>query len=188
MKGVFLEAELMRSDAFRSLSRWAMQTYLHFLTKRVMATHKAKQGRNQQRVIVNNGEITFSYSEAEKIGIGRREFRNSIDELIDRGFLDITHQGAGGRAKDFTLYHLADRWRKWGQPDFQPTKKPRSKDTRQGRGWALVNSRKRKSPVTNTSPKKPVSGNGSVTPNEIKQTFRMADMTPENEADFASSY
>ena len=180
MKGVYLEAELLRSDAFRRLSRWSLQVYLLFLTKRVMVKHKGKQGRTEKHIVTNNGKITFSYSEAEKRGIGRREFRNSIDELIDRGFLDIIHQGAGGRANDFTLYYLADRWRKWGTPEFQPTLKPRVKDTREGRGWAQVNSKSRKSSVTNMSLMKPVSSDTNDTPNKIKLTFRVADLTPEN--------
>lgn len=184
MKGIFLEDDLVRSEAFRSLSRWALKVYLHFLTKRAFAKSKVKPGRKVKKVIVNNGEIIFSYSEAEKIGIGRREFRNSIDELIDRGFLDITHQGAGGRAKDFTLYHLGERWREWGQSDFVPTRKPRVKDTRQGRGWALVNTMKKKKPVTKLTPKKAVPSVKSATSNEFKRVFGVTDLPHGKEDDF----
>lgn len=68
-------------------------------------------------------------------GIGRREFRNAIDELMDKGFLDITHHGSGGRSGDMTKYFLDDRWKAYDTPIFQPPKNPRPKDTRGGRGW-----------------------------------------------------
>ncbi|MCI5136835.1 MAG: hypothetical protein D3922_00110 [Candidatus Electrothrix sp. AR1] len=111
-----------------------MLVYLDFLAKRQMEKRKDAK-RSDEWIIRNNGEIVYPYSEAEKKGIGRREFSKAIDELINMGFLDITHQGSGGRAGDMTKYFLDDRWKDYGTPSFRPPKKPRLKDTRSGRGW-----------------------------------------------------
>ena len=117
-------------------------------------------------IIKNNGDIVYPYSEAEKKGIGRREFRNSIDELMEKGFLDITHQGSGGRAGDMTRYLIDDRWKDYGKPHFRSPKKPRKKDDRKGRGWAAVHAKKKKASITELSPKKGVSSNKNDTRNK----------------------
>ncbi len=145
MRGVYLEAELLNSEAFRSLSRWGLQVYHRFLAKRVIVADKHKS-KNVSR-IVNNGEIIFPYREAKERGIDERAFRNALDELIEKGFLDIARQGKGGRSGESTLYFMATRWRHYGTDRFQPTKNPRVKDTIQGRGWAAFNSKKKLKPA-----------------------------------------
>ena len=129
MKAIWFDTNLLRSLAYRSLRKWAMLVYLDFLRKRQMQEVKNKS-RSSAWVIRNNGEIVYPYSEAERKGIGRREFRNAIDELIEKGFLDITHQGTGGRSGDMTKYFLDDRWRHYDTPALSPAKKPRQKDDR----------------------------------------------------------
>lgn len=172
MKGIYLEAELLNSDAFQSLSRGGLRVYLRFLAKRVMVKRKSKD-RAVTHSIANNGEIVFCYSEAKKKGIPGREFRNALDELIAKGFIDINHQGAGGRTKDMSTYFVADRWKKWNTPDYKPTATPRQKDTRQGRGWAVYNARKKQSSVTNSPHEPPLSNGEKVIPKGKKQVFRM---------------
>jgi len=187
MQGIYLEAELLNSKAFRSLSKWAAQVYLRFLAKRVITKEKHKS-KSSSRRIVNNGEIVFCYSEAEKMGIPRREFRNAVDELIAKGFLDINHQGAGGRARDMTTYYVADRWKKWNTPDYKPTKNPRVKDTIQGRGWAAFNAKKKQLSVTNITPETPLSSDKNDTPKGKNKVFRVANMSPEKTLKIASSF
>jgi hypothetical protein len=122
------------------------------------------KNRSPEWVIKNNGDIVYPYLEAEKKGIGRREFRNAIDELIDKGFLDIIHQGSGGRSGDMTRYYIDDRWKDYGTPSFQPTRNPRKKDSRKGMGWSAFHANKKQSPVTKMAPKKAHSSNKSVIP------------------------
>ena len=110
---------------------------------------KTKKGRSNDWIIENNGEIVFTYAEAEKQGIGRREFRNAIDQLVDKGFLDITHQGSGGHKGDTSKYALSERWKDYGTKEFQPTRTPRKKDKNKWRGWNRYHEKK--------------AGNGSVT-------------------------
>jgi hypothetical protein len=146
MRGIFLEADLLNSTAFRSLSRWAFFVYLRFLQKRVLEKIKHKSKSDSFR-IVNNGEIIFLYREAKKCGIDERAFRNALDELIEKGFLDIARQGKGGRSGESTLYFLGTRWRDYGTDRFRPTQNPRVKDTIQGRGWAAFNAKKKLKPA-----------------------------------------
>lgn len=118
--------------------------------------------RSDEWVIKNNGEIVYPYAVAERDGIGRREFAKAIDELIEKGFLDIAHQGSGGRAGDTSKYFIDDRWKDYGKPTFKPAKKPRVKDDREGRGWAAFHE-KNKSSVTKLIPKNGVSSDKIVT-------------------------
>jgi hypothetical protein len=125
---------------------------------------KRSSKRSDEWTIKNNGEIVYPYIEAEHKGVGRREFRNAIDELIDKGFLDIAHQGSGGRSGDMTKYFLDNRWKEYGTTAFRPAKSPRKKDTRKGRGWSAFHANKKESSVTKLTPKEGASSNKYVTP------------------------
>lgn len=135
---------------------------MDFLRKRQMDQIKSAK-RSDSWIIRNNGEIVYPYSEADKKGIGRREFRNAIDELIEKGFLDIAHQGTGGRAGDMTKYFIDDRWKDFGSTLFRPAKKPRRKDSRKGRGWSAYHAKKKTS-VTKLTPKQAGTSNKNDTP------------------------
>jgi hypothetical protein len=138
---IYILKELLESIHYRSLSKVAMLVYQDFLSKRIMA--KVKGGRKKIWKIQNNGEIIYPYSEAVEKGFTKAQFRNAIDELQEKGFIDITHQGKGGRkpAKgtgDVTTYMIDERWREYGTPDFKPPRNLRRKDKRSGRGFALL--------------------------------------------------
>ncbi len=169
-KKIWFEKELLRSPAFRSLNKWSMLVYFDFLRKRQMEPVKQAK-RSDEWIIKNNGEIVYPYSEAEHKGIGRREFRNAIDELMEKGFLDIAHLGSGGRAGDMTMYFIDNRWKNYGTSSFRPAKNLRKKDTRQGRGWTAFHAKKKKTPVTKLVPKKVLSSGSSVTPDVESQIF-----------------
>ena len=162
-ENIWFDKNLLRSQVFRSLSKWSLLVYLDFLRKRQMEQVKSKS-RSSSWIIKNNGEIVYPYSEAEKKGIGRREFRNAIDELMAKGFLDITHYGSGGRSGDMTRYFIDDRWQDYDTPSFCPAKKPRMKDSRQGRGWSAYHAKKKKGSITKLSPKQAISNDKSATP------------------------
>ena len=162
-KIICFDKDILRSKAFRSLSKWSFLAYMDFLRKRQMEKVKNKN-RSPEWVIKNNGDIVYPYLEAENKGIGRREFRNAIDELIEKGFLDIAHQGSGGRSGDMTKYFIDDRWKGYGTPSFQSARNPRKKDSRKGKGWAAFHANRKQSPVTKMAPKKALSSNKSVIP------------------------
>src|SRR4030042_1169596 len=92
---VVIEKRLLRSNAYRSLKKPTAYFVLGiFLTKRQMV--KVGRSGKRQWVIANNGEIEFTYPEAErKYGISRSAFGKTVDELRDKGFIDIAESGAG---------------------------------------------------------------------------------------------
>jgi len=133
--GLFLDKDLLRSQAFRSLSKWSLLVYLDFLRMRVLKPI-SKPGRQKEYHIENNGKLVYTYETAERKGIGRREFRKAILELVEGGFIDLTHVGSGGMKGDKNLFEISDRWKNHGTSDFKPPKIQIQKDSRSGVGWS----------------------------------------------------
>ena len=152
---IVIDKKLIRSKAFRSLNGTTIIVLLDFLMKRKMKQVKV-QGGIKIPVILNNGELQYSYKTALEGGITRPAFARAIDTLIAHGFLDIAHLGSGGRDRDASLYSLSDRWMKWGTPEFDPGKQ-RPRDTRKGRGFSVMWQRKRDEEF------EAIFGNGGVT-------------------------
>lgn len=125
-----IERDLTKSQAFRTLPATAIVMLFDFLGKR-----KIKGGR-----ILNNGEIVYPFSEAEKRGIPQATFNRNRDILVERGFIDVTHAGSGGKKGDMTTYAISDRWKKWGKDTFKTAVRP--KDLRKGIGWAAYHHKK----------------------------------------------
>jgi hypothetical protein len=144
---IYITRDLLESEAYRSLSRCAILIYQDFLAKREMVP--IKRNRKKAWAINNNGEIIYSYSEAKDKGFSRDQFRNAIDELQQKGLIDITHQGRGGRKPanstgDVSTYWIDDRWQDYGTSDFRSPRNPRRKDKRKDRGWFLYHAQKNK--------------------------------------------
>ncbi len=124
-KVVVFEQRLLKSKAYRSLRKpTSYFVFAIFMTKRQLAK-VGRQGRKHWD-ITNNGEIEFTYIEAKKeYGISNGAFRDAIDELIEKGFIDITATGMGVH-KVKNLYSISDRWRLYGTSEYEPPK-PRPK-------------------------------------------------------------
>jgi len=142
---IYIEKDILNSKAFGSLRKGSsVIVYFDFLMKRIITRGTAKRGKNRW-VIVNNGEIEYTYSEArKKRGFTKPRFRDAIKELVEKGLIDITHAG-GGYDGDKSLYAISDRWRKYGTPEFESS--IMQKDTRQGRGFAAVHKHKKQKSV-----------------------------------------
>ena len=145
---IYLPREMVQSPAFRKLNRTELFCLLDFYSKRIMKKTGRHSGNGRSPsgkvwIIENNGNIQFPYSEANAMGYSPDQFRNAIDGLQKKGFIDITHLGKGGRkpAKgqgDATKYLIDDRWREFENGRaVKPPKKPRKPDNRKGRGWGL---------------------------------------------------
>ena len=111
---IVIERELLKSEAFRELPGASQTVYWDFRMKCRVKNMQVKKGRKKERVILNNGELEYCYSEAEKRGISRPRFMRAIDALVKRGFIDIAHSGSGGKKGDKSLYAISDRWKKFG--------------------------------------------------------------------------
>lgn len=122
-KPAFIEQRLLKSKAYRGLRTPTAYFVLGiFWTKRQM-TRVGRSGKKQW-VIANNGEIVFTYEEAKtKYGISYGAFRRAIDELLDKGFIDIAESGAGLH-KSANLYSISERWKLYGTEKYK-TPKPR---------------------------------------------------------------
>jgi len=117
-KGLYIRPEILNSRAFNELkcSGNALYLYICFLKKRVMV--KIPVGKKKEWTCTNINKITFYYSEAKKLGFSSQGFNNAIDRLVDLGFIDIVHAGIG-RARIATIFALSDRYKRYGENDFQ---------------------------------------------------------------------
>jgi len=123
---IWFEKQLIYSKAFAELKTAnAHKALAFFFTKRQCAPTGI--GRWKKWEITNNGDIVFTYKEAKKkLGIkSDQTFTNTIDELRDKGFVDIASTGMGVY-KVTTLYSISDRWRLYGTPEYKKPK-PRPK-------------------------------------------------------------
>lgn len=157
---IVIESRLFNSQAFRKLKRVSHVTLMRFLQKRKMKEIK-KNKRTNAWQITNNGEIVFTYKEALSLGLSRNQFRDAIDDLIAKGFLEVTYQGAG--QGDSSTYKLCERWQAYGTDNFSaapPRRKNRSKD----RGWGKYNADKKRnaSVLINTKPSADINTKASI--------------------------
>ena len=88
----------------------------------------------------------MTYAEIQKrFGLARSTIRNSIDQLVKLGFVDISHHG-GGMLKDCSKYGISERWKDYGKDVF--IEKSRKKDSRKlgytKNNWEERTGRKRK--------------------------------------------
>ena len=137
-QGIFIDRSIISCEAFKGLKGKSFFVYLGFLGKRQLK--KSPSGKWE---CINNGKIIFPYREAKKLGLHSAQFTRAIDNLIDVGFIDLTHSGSGsGSQKDPSLYAISERWRKYGTAKFE--KLEREKDNRklgfQGKKKKAVNS------------------------------------------------
>ncbi len=146
-QNIWVEQRLIQSKAFRSLTATAIKVLMIFLTKR-QCERIGRKGK-EQWTIRNNGEITFTYKEAKsKYGISESAFRNAIDELISKGFIDIAASGMGVH-KVTTQYSISDRWRLYGTSDYKEPKPRHKRPINRGfqKGNTLGRNCKKKSTV-----------------------------------------
>ena len=84
-KGVYLQHDILESQAFWNLSGIAIKVFMVFRMKCVMK--KVNTGKRDGVFILNNGEIQFTYIEAKRnYGISKSTFQRAISLLIEVGF------------------------------------------------------------------------------------------------------
>ena len=137
---MFVERSIPTSKAWLSLSTAAAcKVYLLLLSRRKFEKSKGKAGRNRSKYVnTNNGEILMPYRHAEQFGVTAGQFRRAIDELCQKGFIDI--DPGSGLLGDPSRYSISDRWRLYGTPEF--VTKERQK---RGQAMGFAKPRKRKS-------------------------------------------
>ena len=119
-RNIWFDRTLLESKAFMAIrTATAHKVLAIFFTKR----QYTKSGRKgyEQWINTNNGEIVFTYKDAEKYGISAGAFRRAIDELREKGFIDIAASGQGVH-KVTNLYSISNRWKHYGTDDYEPPK------------------------------------------------------------------
>ena len=166
-KVIVLDQCLVKSEAWLSLRGAATVVYLIFRTKCRFAKRQGKPGKRGP-VIINNGEIVFTYDEAEKkCRISRKRFGRALRELMAKGFIDIAASGTGVHKVE-TWYAISERWRKYDTPQFKEVEWPKPNIANPGfkRGNKLwMKAHKKKSSDENV--------HGAVCENEHDTIFTM---------------
>jgi len=133
---VWVDRQLIGSPAFLELTGKAPQVLLAFLSKRQFARIPKGSSRKKEWELINNKQIVFTYEDAEsEYGVGNKTFSRAIDQLISHGFIDIARVGIGIGGYP-TLYSISERWRKYGQPDFDIGKRVKREAHRFPKGSA----------------------------------------------------
>ena len=125
---LWTDKALLRSEAFRGLTKTAILVLLDFHGKKLV------KGSGKRWRLLNNGELVYSYREAEKRGFSSSAFMYAIDQLIERGFLYVAEQG-GGLKGHTSKYGLSADWTRYGTPAFKTTTRKKRRPQYPGSGF-----------------------------------------------------
>jgi hypothetical protein len=113
-KGVYLQRDILESQAFWKLSGSAIKVFLIFRMKCVIKNNSI--GKHNVKTFVNNGEIQFTFQEAKvKYGIPKSTFLRARDLLIKVGLIEITENGGEHHP---SKYAISENWRKYPDESF----------------------------------------------------------------------
>ena len=117
-RGVYIEQDIINSDAFWDLTGIATQVYMVFLMKRKLSDKAF--GKDKARIVVNNGEITYTYLEAlNNHWIPKSNFLRARDQLIKVGLIEIAEDGG---CHHTTKYAISNNWRNYPEQTFERSK------------------------------------------------------------------
>ncbi len=117
-KGIYITRDILESDAYWDLSGVAPQVYMVFRMKCVFADRTI--GKRKERIIVNNGEITYTYLEAlNNHWIPKSNFLRARDQLIKVGLIEIAEDGG---CHHTTKYAISNNWRNYPEQTFERSK------------------------------------------------------------------
>jgi hypothetical protein len=125
-RAIYIERALLESAALKAIkSVHSVKMLLEFYSRRQMVGIKEQKGRGKRWVIANNGQIVFTYDDAEQLfGIKQATVSRCFDELYELGFVDVSEK-ARGLEKKPTLWAISDRWKAFGTVEFEKKKRPK---------------------------------------------------------------
>ena len=130
-RGIYLPFEVIRSDAFRALSKIETDLLLFIYTRRKYPSRqKGKKRRSMDKIDwwnpINGHEITVPYIAIKEFfdqpeimktpAPTESTITRSIRKLMHVGFISLEHLGGGGKG-DCSVYRIAHNWRVWRQGD-----------------------------------------------------------------------
>ena len=117
-RGVYIEQDIINSDAFWDLTGIATQVYMVFLLKRRLSDKGF--GKDKARIVANNGKITYTFVEACKNHkIPKSTFLRARDQLIKVGLIEIVEDGG---CHHTTKYSISNNWRNYPEQTFERSK------------------------------------------------------------------
>ena len=117
-RGIFIERDILESDAYWHLTGAAPQVYMVFLMKRILSDKAF--GKDKARIVANNGEITYTYLEAQNNHrIPKSNFLRARDQLIKVGLIEIADDGG---CHHTTKYAISNNWRNYPEQTFERSK------------------------------------------------------------------
>jgi len=117
-RGIYIEQDIINSDAFWDLTGIAPQVYMVFLLKRRLSDKGF--GKDKARIVANNGEITYTFVEACKNHkIPKSTFLRARDQLIKVGLIEIAVDGG---CHHTTKYSISNNWRNYPKQTFERSK------------------------------------------------------------------
>lgn len=121
---VAIERDLIKSKAFLEVTGIAPQVFLLFLSCRIFERRKTSKKKRGEWICVNADNLFLTYAEAESLGINGKRFGRALDQLVEKGFLNVAHSG-GGLQGDKSVYEISERWRLYGTKEFQSSTRPK---------------------------------------------------------------
>ena len=117
-KGIYIERDILESDAYWHLTGSAPQVYMVFLMKRILSDKAF--GKDKARIVANNGEITYTYLEAQNNHrIPKSNFLRARDQLIKVGLIEIAEDGG---CHHTTKYAISNNWMNYPEQTFERPK------------------------------------------------------------------
>ena len=117
-KGIYIKRDILESAAYWHLTGAAPQVYMVFLMKRELSDKGF--GKDKARIVVNNGEITYTYLEAlNNHWIPKSNFLRARDQLIKVGLIEIVEDGG---CHHTTKYAISNNWRNYPEQTFERSK------------------------------------------------------------------
>ena len=121
-KGFWVFAELIQSDAFRSLTKTQSDILLFVLSRRKFPKSSKKnpingwEPLNANSMTIPHAAIVDFFSKGNEPPPVGSTITRTIETLMTRGFLEPVSIGGNGKG-DMTHYRLAHDWRAWRKGD-----------------------------------------------------------------------
>ena len=117
-KKTCIDLEVIQSQAFWDLTGISLKVYIIFLMKRVFSNTSIR--KRKEKVVVNNGEITYTFKEACKNHkIPKSTFLRARDQLIKVGLIEIAEYGGNHHTNKYTI---SQNWKNYPEQTFERPK------------------------------------------------------------------
>lgn len=118
---VVLQDDVIDTKAWKDISGNAVKIYIQFMRKRYIKY--GGKGKYKKAAHDNARDLSLTIDEAKKMwSMDKRALKKAIDELIEKGFIDIVEHGFAAISKNTliqqkkpNIYGLSERFRSYGK-------------------------------------------------------------------------